>query len=494
MPRCCSRTPGCIETAQKEAEQARRARLEAEEAGRVKDEFLATLSHELRTPLNAILGWAHMLQDPNLPPERRQPALETIVRNAQSQEQLIADILDVQRIMAGKIRLNVRTINLGDIVRSAAETVQPSADAKQIRLQLLVDLDVPPIVGDADRMKQVVWNLLSNAIKFAPKGGRVQVRLLRGDDACELMVEDNGPGIAAEFIPFVFERFRQADSSTTRAHKGLGLGLAIVRSLVEMHGGTIAAGNGSPDGLGGACFTIRLPLQGPHESGEDGETPGGGELTPNWIDSIPSLTDLDVLVVEDDADARELLAQVLGRCGARVTAASSAADGFAAFQQSRPDVLISDIEMPDEDGYMFIRRVRCARAGGWPRRAGGRGHRLREPRRSLARARRRLQHARRQAGAARRARARRRATCRARLIRRRCSGPGASRIAITRRVLTAGFGGPCRQLLGAGAGLGLIGQSIDGPGQSPRPVFVVDLRRRVDAVAPAEHVLHRGRS
>jgi PAS domain S-box-containing protein len=348
-----------IETAQKEAEQARRARLEAEEAGRVKDEFLATLSHELRTPLNAILGWAHMLQDPNLPPERRQPALETIVRNAQSQEQLIADILDVQRIMAGKIRLNVRTINLGDIVRSAAETVQPSADAKQIRLQLLVDLDVPPVVGDADRLKQVVWNLLSNAIKFAPKGGRVQVRLLRGGDACELVVEDNGPGIAAEFIPFVFERFRQADSSTTRAHKGLGLGLAIVRSLVEMHGGTIAAGNGSPDGLGGACFTIRLPLQGPHDSAEYGETPAGGALTPHWIDNIPSLTDLDVLVVEDDADARELLAQVLGRCGARVTAASSAADGFAAFQQSRPDVLISDIEMPEEDGYMFIRRVRA---------------------------------------------------------------------------------------------------------------------------------------
>ena len=347
-----------IETAQKEAEQARRARLEAEEAGRVKDEFLATLSHELRTPLNAILGWAHMLQDPNLPPERRKPALETIVRNAQSQEQLIADILDVQRIMAGKIRLNVRTINLGDIVRSAAETVQPSADAKQIRLQLLVDLDVPPIVGDADRMKQVVWNLLSNAIKFAPKSGRVQVRLLRGDDACELVVEDNGPGIADEFIPFVFERFRQADSSTTRAHKGLGLGLAIVRSLVEMHGGTIAAGNASPNGLGGACFTIRLPQQGLYQSGEDGESAAGGELMPHWIDTIPSLIDLSVLVVEDDADARELLAQVLGRCGARVTAASSAADGFAAFQQRRPDVLISDIEMPDEDGYMFIRRVR----------------------------------------------------------------------------------------------------------------------------------------
>jgi PAS domain S-box-containing protein len=351
-----------IETAQREAEQARRARSEAEEAGRVKDEFLATLSHELRTPLNAILGWAHMLQDPALPPERRRAAVETIVRNAQSQEQLIADILDVQRIMAGKIRLNVRSINLGDIVRAAAETVQPSADAKQIRLQLLVDLDVPLIVGDADRMKQVVWNLLSNAIKFAPKAGRVQVRLLRGDDNCELIVEDNGPGISPEFMPYMFERFRQADSSTTRAHKGLGLGLAIVRSLVEMHGGTIAASNVSTDGQTGAMFTIRLPVQGPHAATSDADSPALGERPPHWLEQVPSLDGLHVLVVEDDADARELLTQILGRFGARVSSAASAADGFAAFQQERPDVLLSDIEMPDEDGYMFIRRIRALAA------------------------------------------------------------------------------------------------------------------------------------
>jgi len=350
-----------IETAQREAEQARRARTDAEEAGRVKDEFLATLSHELRTPLNAILGWAHMLQDPHLTPERRRAAIETIVRNAQSQEQLIADILDVQRIMAGKIRLNVRTINLGDIVRAAAETVQPSADAKQIRLQLLVDLDVPLIVGDADRMKQVVWNLLSNAIKFAPKTGRVQVRLLRGIDHCELIVEDNGPGIAPEFIPYMFERFRQADSSTTRSHKGLGLGLAIVRSLVEMHGGTISAANATAD-QSGAIFTIRLPIRGPHAVVGEDELPPLADRAPHWLDKAPPLDDLNILVVEDDSDARELLTQILGRCGARVTAAASAAEGFAAFQQQRPDVLISDIEMPDEDGYMFIRRIRALAA------------------------------------------------------------------------------------------------------------------------------------
>jgi CheY-like chemotaxis protein/two-component sensor histidine kinase len=327
----------------------------------VKDEFLATLSHELRTPLNAILGWAHMLQDPHLPPERRRAAIETIVRNAQSQEQLIADILDVQRIMAGKIRLNVRSINLGDIVRAAAETVQPSADAKQIRLQLLVDLDVPLIVGDADRMKQVVWNLLSNAIKFAPKNGRVQVRLLRGVDLCELIVEDNGPGIAPEFIPYMFERFRQADSSTTRAHKGLGLGLAIVRSLVEMHGGTISAANATAD-QSGAIFTIRLPIRGPQPAVDEDDLPPLADRPPHWHDKAPPLDDLNVLVVEDDTDARELLTQILGRCGARVTAAASAAEGFAAFQQHRPDVLISDIEMPDEDGYMFIRRIRALTA------------------------------------------------------------------------------------------------------------------------------------
>jgi signal transduction histidine kinase/CheY-like chemotaxis protein len=344
--------------AQREADEARIARGQAEEAGRVKDEFLATLSHELRTPLNAILGWAHMLRDTQLPPERRQAAIDTIVRNAQSQEQLISDILDVQRIMAGKIRLSLRRVDLGAIIRSAAETVQPSAAAKQVRLQLLVELDVPAVNGDPDRLQQIVWNLLTNAIKFAPQGGRVQVELLRDDASCEVIVRDNGPGISAEFMPHMFERFRQADSSTTRTHKGLGLGLAIVRSLVEMHGGSIAAENVSGEETG-AIFRIRLPIHAVTASSMEIDEPGAVSRADAWISDAPALGDVRVLVVEDDLDARELIGAILARCGARVTLTASAEDGYAAALAERPDVIISDIEMPHEDGYAFIRRVRA---------------------------------------------------------------------------------------------------------------------------------------
>jgi PAS domain S-box-containing protein len=343
------------DAARREAEEAQIARSQAEEAGRVKDEFLATLSHELRTPLNAILGWAHMLRDPQLSAERRQAAVETILRNAQSQEQLISDILDVQRIMAGKIRLNLRSVDLGNVVRAAAETVQPSADAKHVRVQLLLDLDTPPITGDPDRLQQIVWNLLSNSIKFAPQKGHVQVRLLKAGDDCELVVEDDGPGINTEFLPHVFERFRQADSSTTRTHKGLGLGLAIVRSLVEMHGGAISAANASASDRTGAVFTIRLPREATTtvaaESAIDRDT--------EWTGDAPSLDGLRVLVVEDDRDARELLGVILEQCGAHVTLTSSAADGMTAFEAKRPDVIVSDIEMPAEDGYGLIRRIRA---------------------------------------------------------------------------------------------------------------------------------------
>jgi PAS domain S-box-containing protein len=347
-----------FEAAQRDAEEAQRARAQAEEAGRVKDEFLATLSHELRTPLNAILGWAHMLRDPQLPADRRQSAVETILRNAQSQEQLISDILDVQRIMAGKIRLTLRSVDLSNVVRAAAETVQPSADAKGVRLQLLLDLDVPLVTGDPDRLQQVVWNLLTNAIKFAPKGGRVQVRLLKKENDCELVVEDNGPGIDAEFIPYVFERFRQADSSTTRTHKGLGLGLAIVRSLVEMHGGVIAAGNTTAPGATGAVFTIRLPKQ----SAQLASAEAIVDRAAPWNGDAPALDGIHVLIVEDDKDARELLTTILQRRNANVTVASSVEEGVAAFEARRPDVVVSDIEMPHEDGYSFIRRIRARSA------------------------------------------------------------------------------------------------------------------------------------
>jgi PAS domain S-box-containing protein len=347
-----------VEAAQRDAEEARQARAEAEEAGRIKDEFLATLSHELRTPLNAILGWAHLLRDAQLTPDRRIAAIDTILRNAQSQEQLIADILDVQRVMAGKIRLNLRSVDLGNVVRSAAETVQPSADAKQVRLQLVLDLDTPPVTGDSDRLQQIVWNLLSNAIKFAPQGGHVQVRLLKIGDECELVVEDDGPGIKPDFIPHMFERFRQADSSTTRTHKGLGLGLAIVRSLVEMHGGKISAANSRVPGATGAVFTIRLPR-------ETAATPTVSPAAPAidreqiWSEKSPTLDGVHVLVVEDEGDARDLIGVILQRCGADVTLTSSVPDAMTAFADRRPDVLVSDIEMPGEDGYSLIRRIRA---------------------------------------------------------------------------------------------------------------------------------------
>jgi PAS domain S-box-containing protein len=311
-----------VEAARRDTDEAQLARAEAEEAGRVKDEFLATLSHELRTPLNAMLGWAHMLRDPQLLPDRRQAAIETILRNAQSQEQLISDILDVQRIMAGKIRLNLHSVDLGNVVRAAAETVHPTAEAKAVRLQLLLDLDTPQITGDPDRLQQVVWNLLSNAIKFAPQGGRVHVRLLRAGDDCEL-AEDNGPGINPEFLPHVFERFRQADSSTTRTHKGLGLGLAIVRSLVEMHGGSIAAANTAAPGATGAVFSIRLPREAATPAVAEGVSVDRESM---WDGDAPSLDGLRVLVVEDDSDGRELLGAILLRCGADVTLAASVAE------------------------------------------------------------------------------------------------------------------------------------------------------------------------
>ncbi len=349
-----------VEAAQRDADEARQARAEAEEAGRIKDEFLATLSHELRTPLNAILGWAHLLRDAQLAPDRRNAAIDTILRNAQSQEQLIADILDVQRVMAGKIRLNLRSVDLGNVIRSAAETVQPTADAKHVRLQLLLDLDAPPVTGDSDRLQQIVWNLLSNAIKFAPQGGHVQVRLLKTGDDCELVVEDNGPGIKPDFIPHMFERFRQADSSTTRTHKGLGLGLAIVRSLVEMHGGKIAATNSSVPGATGAVFTIRLPREATLAPAVAAAAAAPAiDRDQIWSEESPALDGVHVLVVEDEGDARDLIGVILQRCGADVTLTSSVPDAMTAFADRRPDVLVSDIEMPGEDGYSLIKRIRA---------------------------------------------------------------------------------------------------------------------------------------
>jgi PAS domain S-box-containing protein len=335
-----------------------RSRKEAEAANRAKDEFLATLSHELRTPLNAILGWSRMMTESQLDEETRRRAQEVIQRNAQVQAQLIDDILDVSRIISGKLKLEVRPIELASVVEAAVESVLPAAQARDIRLQRVLDYGTSLVSGDPDRLQQVVWNLLSNAIKFTPKGGRVQVRLERINSHIELVVTDTGMGIPRDLLPFVFDRFRQADSSTTRQHGGLGLGLAIVRHLVEMHGGTVEV-ESPGEGLG-STFTVKLPLIAVRSLdttvGEEREHPTG--RTEVNFEFGPELSGVHVLVVDDQEDARVLVRTVLEKCGARVTVVDSATAALTALQALRPDVLISDLGMPDEDGYSLIRKVR----------------------------------------------------------------------------------------------------------------------------------------
>ena len=337
-----------------------KARKEAEDANRAKDEFLATLSHELRTPLNAILGWSKMIGDSHLNEEARVRAIETIQRNARIQAQLIDDILDVSRIISGKLKLEVRPIDLSSVVESAVESVLPAAEAKDIRLQRILDSGNCLISGDPNRLQQVVWNLLSNAVKFTPKGGRVQVRLERVNSHIEIIVTDTGIGIPPDVLPFIFDRFRQGDSSTNRQHGGLGLGLAIVRHLVEMHGGSVEA---ESEGKGkGSTFTVSLPMiamRSIETSSQDNdrEHPTGGRNVP--FEYTPELIGLHILVVDDEEDGRALVVTVLEKCGARVTAVDSAAEAFQKIQELRPDLLISDIGMPGEDGYSLIRKVRA---------------------------------------------------------------------------------------------------------------------------------------
>jgi PAS domain S-box-containing protein len=338
---------------------------EAQEVNRLKDEFLATLSHELRTPLTAVLGWTRLLGTGQLDEATHQRALETIERNAQSQVQLIDDILDVSRVIRGKLRLNVRAAELTPVIEAAVDSVRPAAEARGIRLQVVLDPRAGPVSGDPDRLQQVVWNLLSNAIKFTPKEGRVQVLLARAGSHLELTVSDTGQGIEEKFLPYVFDRFRQADPSTTRKHGGLGLGLAIVRHLVELHGGTVTA---ESRGAGqGTTFKVSLPLMSVHQpefasNGGEHAAPAaehptaGGRLA---LECPSELDGLRVLLVEDDADSREMLTVVLTQCRAEVRAVSNAADALSQLESWRPDVLISDIEMPGEDGYTLIRKVRA---------------------------------------------------------------------------------------------------------------------------------------
>jgi len=325
------------------------ARAGAEKANRAKDEFLATLSHELRTPLTPILGWTVMLRSGTLDPAAIHRGLEVIERNVRAQTQLIGDLLDVSRIITGKLRLEVSPIAVVPVVEAGVEAVRPSAEAKEITLVVDLASELPTIAADPDRLQQVVWNLVSNAVKFTPQGGRIEVRLRKEGSCLRLAVTDNGKGIEPEFLPHVFERFRQADSTSTRSHGGLGLGLAIVRHLVELHGGTVQAESA---GIGqGSTFTVRLPLTAP--------LPGPAPPKPEAADPDVRLDGVRVMVVEDENDVRDFLSMSLVHYGAEVTAFATTADALVAVEATRPDVLVSDIGMPGEDGYAFIRRVRA---------------------------------------------------------------------------------------------------------------------------------------
>jgi len=333
------------------------ARSEAERANRLKDEFLATISHELRNPLNAIMGWAHMLQLGKLNEANTERAVETIYRNAKSQSQLVSDLLDVSRIISGKLRLDMRAVDLIYIVNAAIDSIRPAADAKGILLQPMLDPAAGPISGDADRLQQVVWNLLTNAVKFTPKGGKIQVKVQRINSHVEIVVSDSGVGINKEFLPYVFDRFRQADGSTTRIHGGLGLGLSIVRQLVDLHGGSVGVeskGEGK-----GATFTITLPFAGVSSDQKETESlPTHGDEIVTFED-LPSLQGLKVLVVDDEADTRELIREVLKECGSEVMLSRSAEEALEALERYHPDILISDLGMPDEDGYSLISKIRA---------------------------------------------------------------------------------------------------------------------------------------
>jgi signal transduction histidine kinase/DNA-binding response OmpR family regulator len=337
---------------------------QAQQANRMKDEFLATLSHELRTPMNAILGWAQLLREGKLDAATTARAVQTIDRNARVQTQLISDILDVSRIVSGKLRLDIRPVELVRAVEAALDTIRPAAQARNIDLQMALDAGTGLVSGDVDRLQQVVWNLLSNAIKFTRSGGWVQVRLTRVESHVQLTVHDSGIGIDRDFLPHVFERFRQGDSSSTRPHGGLGLGLALVRDLVELHGGTVQAASAGRDE--GSLFTVKLPVMAAVRAPAPELLPAAPE-TATLAALAGSLRGVNVLLVDDEADARDLFKTVLEGSGARVTAVGSGAEAFSSFSTSLPDVVVSDIEMPEENGYDLIRRLR-----GLPAERGGR--------------------------------------------------------------------------------------------------------------------------
>jgi PAS domain S-box-containing protein len=331
-------------------QQAQRARAEAEEANHAKDEFLAMVSHELRTPLNAILGWAGLLAGGRLSPEQNRTAVDTIERNARAQAQLIEDLLDVSKIISGKLRINAEPVNLADSIAPVLETIRLAAEAKTIDIGTHLDTSLV-VMGDVGRLQQIAWNLLSNAVKFTPKKGRVELRIERKDSMASIIVEDTGKGMSPEFLPRAFERFQQADSTNTRQHGGLGLGLTIVRHLVEMHGGTVSAH--SPGEGRGSTFVVQLPIAAVRATVMSQKSSDRAVA-----DELPSLAGLKALVVDDDESSRDVISAILQQCGVSTTAVGSAADAIRTLESNSFDVLISDIAMPHEDGYQLIGKVR----------------------------------------------------------------------------------------------------------------------------------------
>ncbi|MEP6719260.1 MAG: ATP-binding protein [bacterium] len=335
------------------------ARSEAQTANRMKDEFLATVSHELRTPLNAILGWSHLLRSGRLDEATIARAVETIDRNAKSQAQLIEDILDVSRMITGKLKLNNEPVDLAAVINAAIDSVQLAANAKEIQVAVTLDPSARHTIGDSNRLQQVVWNLLANAIKFTSEKGRIEVKVERAGRHARLCVSDSGQGIRSEFLPFIFDRFRQADGTSTRQHGGLGLGLAIVRQLVELHGGTIkaeSAGEGK-----GATFLIKLPLAPPNKRGSRREHLTGHLAPKSAVKSVavvPQLNNVRVLLVDDDPDTLQILSIMLAETKASVQIATSVDEALEVLEWYAPDVLVSDLAMPDEDGYSLIEKIR----------------------------------------------------------------------------------------------------------------------------------------
>ena len=329
-------------------------RLEAERVSRMKEEFLLTLSHELRTPLNAIFGWTQILKRRN-DAATVGNAVEVIDRNVRTQTKLIEDLLDVSAIMAGKLRLEVQSVDLAEIIHLVAASIKPEADAKEIRLETVISTPVF-VHGDAGRLQQVIWNLLSNALKFTPRGGKIDITLTQSGSRAEIRITDTGQGIPADFLPLLFARFSQADSSSRRRYGGIGLGLSIVKSLVEAHAGSVQAE--SPGADQGATFKVSLPVLMREQDGAQEQTPSGGTAVSSWTDGPPSLRGISVLVVDDEADSRHLARTILEDQGARVTTAASAAEGREFMAADAPDVLVCDIGMPVEDGYDFIMDLR----------------------------------------------------------------------------------------------------------------------------------------